>query len=72
MSNEKRRELIVAFSRKLDDGSNEARLILEFLRGFCYANRSTIDPNCHNMGANEGRRQVYVKIEHFIEEGKRL
>lgn len=51
--------------RKTFDGPL-AEVVLKDLAHFCFANESTLHPNQKVQDAREGRREVWLRIEHHL------
>ncbi len=45
--------------------SRSAQAVLTDLAKFCRANKSTFHPDPHVQAALEGRREVWLRIQHF-------
>jgi len=56
----------VSKTRRKDALTPDAALVLDDLARFCYVNRSTSASNAIAMAVAEGRRQVWLHIQHKL------
>ncbi|MGN6122780.1 MAG: hypothetical protein ACTHOJ_07455 [Sphingomonas oligoaromativorans] len=46
--------------------SIDANHVLSDLREFCFAQKSTFDPDTHLMARREGRRDVFLRVSRYL------